>query len=197
MSKKALGLDNSFAVAISFISNPFFVLPFAVIISNLNYMISDLGALLMFLLLSTIPVFYFYTYEILNHKEHHLHYVSISRNNRSQIYLIGIATFVLTTLLFFHLGNIFWFYHGLLFVIFIASAYLLNKYIDKLSMHAASFAFVTLYMADRINIAFALLFFIIPLVYWSRIKLHKHTWLQLFLGASLGMVFGLLSWTIP
>jgi len=90
----------------------------------------------------------------------------------------------------------FWTLHALVFLIGTSLFYLINKYIGKASMHAAAYTFSILYLADRVSMSFAILFIGLPIIFWSRIKLHKHSWLELLLGTSIGMIIGLLSWTI-
>jgi len=78
--------------------------------------------------------------------------------------------------------------------VFFSMMYLINKYIDKVSMHAATFTFAIFYLIDKSSTLFILFILFLPLIFWSRWKLHKHTEFQLFLGAMVGVLIGLISW---
>lgn len=196
MTKQGLKFEKFWAQFISTLFNPFFVIIFTFTAANYSILINQFGEFLLFLSIVFLPVFVIYIQVILKHKKHPIHFISIERTQRDKIYLIGVYSLLFATIIFANFNLSFWFLHSILLAIYISTLYLVNKYIDKASVHASTFAFAVLYLTDKVNLAYALLFFILPLIFWSRIELHKHTWIQLLLGAVIGMVIGLLSWSI-
>ena len=188
-------LNSTFlAKVLSLISNPFLIIFVGVLIGDSEFIFEQPGELLMFIIVGLSLPLIVYINEMLKHKEHFWHYVSLSRESRFPVYLISIYSAFFNIVVFSYLHLSFWVFQGILVFVLFSAMYLVNRYIDKVSMHAAAFTFASFYLIDKASTAFILLLFLLPLVYWSRIKLHRHTTFQLFLGTMIGLFIGLLSW---
>lgn len=135
-----------------------------------------------------------YAYQLLKHRSDFVKYFDIPRKERDFIYVAGSFAFLFNAILFTYFQNVAWFFKSMLIVIFLGVFFFVNKYVDKASMHAGAFTFGIVYLVGSYGQLFSLGLIILPLVYWARIKLHKHTWKQLFLGTLLGLFMGLLAW---
>lgn len=195
--KKTLKLDIFFAHAISWILNPFLIFPIVFVISHLNYINLNPGAFIFFSLVGCLPIFFYYLYIEHKHKEDPWQFfITIPRERRNTILLMAVYTFLFNAIIFSSVYDLFWQKISILMVVFAGLMYLANKYFDKASWHAGVFAFSVFYLADKISLAFSFLLILLPILYWARILLNKHTWLQLYLGTVVGLIMGLLSWTI-
>ena len=148
-----------------------------------------------FLSVGGIPVLVYFIYTYFRERDQE---IDPGREARQSIYLLAVFSFTLTTVIFGTelLTNDFWFNMGMLMAIFFALGFLIDKYFDKYSMHMATFAFMVMLLIDNANPGFALLFMLTPVIIWSRLELHRHTWLQIMWGWALGLAVGLLAWTL-
>lgn len=135
-----------------------------------------------------------YAYQLFKHGSNFAKYIDVTRKDRDFIYVAGLFAFLFNAILFSYFLNPMWFFKSMLIVIFLGTFFFVNKYVDKASMHAGAFTFGIVYLVGSYGQIFSLGLVILPLVYWARIKLHKHTWKQLFLGTLLGLFMGLLAW---
>jgi len=188
--------EHSLAIAISAFTNPFILLLFVLTVTNWSSILNSFDNFALFVVITVLPTFLYYINLIRQHKKHPLHFVAISQDKRNSLYLLCIFCLAFNIVFFAYVQDRFWTLHALVFLIGTSLFYLINKYIGKASMHAAAYTFSILYLADRVSMSFAILFIGLPIIFWSRIKLHKHSWLELLLGTSIGMIIGLLSWTI-
>lgn len=198
MSKpKKTNIDIILAQAVSWALNPFFIFPIAFIFSHLDYINYNPWAFVFFILVGGFPILFYYLYVEHKHKEKPWQFfISIPRERRNTILLMAVYTFIFNTILFSIFGEVFWQKVSTLLVVYSGLMYLANRYFDKASWHAGVFAFSIFYIADKISLAFTFLLILLPVLYWARILLHKHTWLQLYMGTVIGLVIGILSWTI-
>lgn len=189
-------LTKLVAIIISTISNPFFVIVVAMVVGNYSLIIAEpVPSFIFFFLVFSLPFIFYFSLLISGAKDW-LHFSVINRKERDLIYLGAVFSSLLTTVLFASTGqNVVWVYNAILLCIFFAVFYMLNRYVDKLSLHAGVYAFSMIYLVDKFGVFFAVLLAAIPIICWARIKLHQHTWLQLLLGTVVGMFVGLLSWT--
>lgn len=189
-------VSKSIAVIISTVTNPFFVLYLSLILGNFSLIISEPNQSLIFLIINlTLPVV-FYIYTLLSNKQSILHFPTVIREDRYLIFLSAVFSSLISTILFsFTSQNIAWVYNSMLICIIFAIYYMINKYIDKISLHAGIFCFSMIYLTDKAGVLFAIFLALLPLICWARIKLHQHTWFQLLLGSGIGMFLGLLAWT--
>lgn len=153
----------------------------------------DFGAYLFYMFVIYFPLaIYLLWFVYVKHKGN-IQLLVWNRNERNGIYLLGAYTSLFATIFFTPLAINFWIINSFLSFLIFGSFYLLNKYIDKASLHAGIYSYLVIYLAN-FNLLFLFLLIFLPLIYWSRIILHKHTWLQLFLGSVVGMFIGILSW---
>lgn len=61
-------------------------------------------------------------------------------------------------------------------------------YYWKVSLHTLFFSMTVIMLAAYINQSLILMFILLPVLYWCRITLHKHTPSQLFLGTLLPII---------
>ena len=135
--------------------------------------------------------------EFYGYVREHDNEIDPGREARQTIYLLAVFTFTLNAVIFGTdlIPNVFFANLAMVVAILFAASYLINKYIDKLSMHVAMYAFVVMLLTGKVNNSFAILFIFLPVIIWSRIVLKKHTWLQILLGLAIGMAIGILAWT--
>ncbi len=183
------------ASIISVLLNPFLVLTLTLIFGNLTRSDTLFGPALFLLILVVLLPFVIYTYFISRDKKSFFKFHNLTRVRRDLVYLFGIFTSFLTTILFLHLGLVYWFNNSLVLFILGSSMYLINKYLDKISVHSSVLSFCIIYLIDKVSIYLIFLMLLIPLVYWSRRTLHQHTLLQLFMGTIVGLLIGLLTWS--
>jgi len=181
------------ALIISAITNPFVLLIVGFYYAN---RLEDAGwSIFLFIVTGTFLPSIVYISKLVKHRTNLFKFVSIPQKDRDPIYLTAIYSFIFNFVIFNYIGDAYWVYNSMLVIIYLGIMYLVNRYIDKASVHASTLSFVTLYLIDKVDVRFSILLLVLPLVYWSRIRLHKHTWLQLFLGTGIGMLIGLLAWT--
>lgn len=180
---------------LSVVLNPFLVLTLTLVLANLNRSDTLFGPALFLLIFVVLIPFILYTYIVSKDKKSFFKFHNLSRERRDLVYLFGIFTTFLTSIIFLHLELSYWFLNSLVLFILASTMFLINKYIDKISVHTAVLSFSILYLIDKVSINLIILFLLLPLVYWSRRVLHKHTKLQLFTGMVIGMGVGLLTWS--
>ncbi len=197
IKKKEIDIEVILAQTISWLLNPFFILPVALIAAHLKDINSNPMPFVFFVCVGGLPIFFFYLYSEYLHKEKPWEFfINLSRERRNTPLLVGIYSFLFNTILFSIFGEYLWVKISILLVIYAGIMYLANKYIDKASWHAGVLAFSIFYIADKISLVFAFALILMPVIFWARVLLHKHTWLQLYLGTVIGLVIGILSWTI-
>lgn len=199
MSKKLkrTNIDIILAQIISWILNPFFILPVTLIASHLTSININPMPFIFFVCVSGLPIFFYYLHYEHKHKQKPWEFfINLPRHERNLPLIVGIYTFLFSTILLTAFNQLLWEKISVLFVIFCGFMYLANRYIDKASWHAAVLAFCIFYLADKISLIYVFGLLLLPIIFWTRIVLHKHSWLQLYLGTVIGLVIGLLSWTI-
>lgn len=189
-------IDIFTATFFSAVFNPFIVIIPTIVIAFFAQIQVLPGAFLFFLCVLFFPVFFYYLEQIYRHKKDYDDIVNLNRSERAPIYLFGVFSSLFNAVIFSHLQQYFWVEVSMLALVVFASIFLINKYIDKLSMHTFFFSLSIMLLIDKINLAYGIFFVVMPIVFWSRITLHKHSWLQLYLGTVLGMIIGLISWMI-
>jgi hypothetical protein len=184
------------ALVVSGATNPFTLLIISLLLGNISLIRGKFSQTLIFFIIGfSLPII-FYFQQIFRHKKHILHFVALSQSSRTPVFLAAIFSSMANVWLFSSTNQEnTWIMNAMLLTILFAVFYLVNKYIDKASLHTGAFSFTMIYLADRAGIIFAIFLAALPLICWARIKLHKHTWFQLLLGSALGMFIGLLSWT--
>jgi hypothetical protein len=184
------------AKVVSMITNPALILFIALFFGNYEQIKAEPSIFFIFLALGLSLPFFTYLYYLSKHKTHVLQFASITRESRHSIFLYTILSFCLVAVLFMYTRQSqFWISNAMFLTILFGAFYLINKFIDKASVHSGVFSLAIFYMAGNISLAYAFFLFILPFICWSRITLHKHTWFQLMLGSVIGMFIGLLSWT--
>ncbi len=199
---KKTNYEKYLAQVVSTLFNPFLMLTIVFFIGNLSYIqVFPEQSLTFFILAITLPLA-FYIYEILKHKTHWLHFVSLERKSRDRVFLAAVYSLIFTIIILSYMQEYYWLRLSIILLIFVGAIFLVNKYIDKISMHAGVFGFAAIYFIDKIQSPENLFFFFsltvlaFPIIFWARIKLHKHTILQLMLGTSLGVFIGFLAWLL-
>lgn len=194
---KKTNVDIVLAQIVSWILNPFFILPATIIASHLTSININPMPFIFFVCISGFPIFFYYLYYEHKHKEKPWEFfINLSRQDRNTPLIVAIYTFLFSTILLTIFNQLLWEKISVLFVVFSGLMFLANRYIDKASWHAAVLAFCVLYVADKISLIYLFGLILLPIIFWARILLHKHTWLQLYLGTVIGLVIGILSWTI-
>lgn len=169
-----------------------FVLIFLLELSTEQVAGSKLAAHLTIFLFVMIPVFIVYYLRLMKDNKLLVPSISLDRRDRFYVYTIAVFGFTgagfvlqviespLTTL-------------TILFSIFFAAMFLINEYLDKVSMHSASCTFLVFFLTFHYYIEAAVLIILLPVIFWSRMALRRHTLLQLVLGVVVGATMGLLS----
>jgi len=192
-------IDTVFAKFISIVFNPFIVLVTAIVLGNLAWVQNEIGPLLFIIAVMIFLPLIAYVLKIehtTSKKGNFFHFHNLLRSERNGLFLLALYIDFISILMFSYLGITYWMLHSIIAFILIGIIYLSNKYVDKVSIHAAIFTFSIFYLVNRVDTIFSLFLIALPIIMWARIKLHQHTWVQLFLGVVIGMAIGLLSWTI-
>jgi len=199
MTKKVRGINIDVVLAqfLSWMLNPFFILPFTIVASHLREINANPMPFIFFVCVGTLPIFFFYLHYEHKHKEKPWQFfINLPRESRSTPLIVAIYSFLFCTILLSIFNQLLWEKISILFVVFAGVMYLANRYIDKASWHAAVLAFCIFYIADKISLDYVFGLLLLPVMFWARILLHKHTWVQLYLGTVIGLIIGILSWTI-
>lgn len=186
--------EKLIAKVVSMGTFPLITLIIALTAGSLSDVVENSTLLFVFLGVGFSTIGIVYSYQLLKHKGKLAEYVDIPRKERDFIYVAGAFSFLFNAVLFSYLQNQVWFFKSIIVVIFLSVFFFINKYLDKASMHAGAYTFGVVYLIESYGQIFSLGLILLPLIYWSRIKLHKHTWRQLFLGTILGLFMGLLAW---
>ena len=189
-------IDKNFAKIVTVIFNPFLVITGALILGNLMWVELKTGPVIFIIAVLIFLPFIIYTLKVSATKKNFWHPHNLLREERHSIYLFGIYVSLAVTLAFGYINEIYWMMHGILAFLLISLLYILNKYLDKASVHTAVFCFSVFYLTDKLDTSFGLFLIALPIIMWARVTLHQHTWIQLFLGIVIGMSVGLLSWVI-
>lgn len=189
--------DIKVAKFISGITHPLFILIFGLSFALFDIVIKhNPFEYVAFLFLVTVIPVYFYLWQLYKEKRNGNGSFSLTRENRNPVYLAAFLGAVFTVIICkaFNL-NLFWMYNGMLLCIFFGVLYFVNKFIDKISLHAYVWSFVIIYLANAVSLYWLIGLLMLPFIAQARIVLEKHNKFQLFLGTSLGMFIALISWT--
>ncbi|MEK7605298.1 MAG: hypothetical protein AAB478_02105 [Patescibacteria group bacterium] len=177
-----------FARLVSFLFNPYFLIipvPYLLVLRETgDGVIAMQWTLfsLFFLAIVGIAVFVLF-------KRGYFSDLDISKKEQRPLFFLLVCVFAICYFLglFYLRGPLVLFISlsGLFFSLLVFS-FLVTKV--KASIHVATitamiFSFSVLYGGQ-----FFLLLFLIPLIGWSRIKIHRHTWIEVMVGAVLGIV---------
>ncbi len=188
--------ETNFAKIVSIIFNPFLVLTLALVLGNLIWVQLHTGPVIFVISVLIFLPFIVYTAKISTKKAGFWHPHNLLRKERDSVYIFGMFASLISILAFSYIGINYWLGNSFIAFLLIALLFLVNKYIDKASVHTAVFCFSVFYLTDKFDTSIGLFLIALPIIMWARVKLHQHTWVQLFLGIIVGMLVGLLSWTI-
>ena len=184
---KKINYEKALAQVVSTLSNPFLVLYAVLITGSLTYISKHPESSLTFLILSSILPLVFYIYEILKHKSHWLHFISLDRKHRDRVFVAALYSLIFAMIIMAYMKEYYWMKLSIILIILVGTFLLVNKFIDKISMHTAVFGFACTFMIDKITAPEKIFFFFVltalafPIIFWARIKSHKHTVIQLML----------------
>ncbi len=188
-------MNKSLAQIITYTAEPIIVL--ALLVFGLIYGQPPTAALagLTFMIVGFFPLSVFYVKDYLKSRRNT---IDPGRKERNGLYLTGVFSFSFASIIFGSaiMQNELWFYMSMLFAVFFALFYLVNLYFDKASFHAGSFVLTVVVLTSQVDSNFALLLALLPLLFWSRLIMHKHEWVELMWGLALGLSVGLLAWAI-
>lgn len=192
-------IDIKFAKLISLLLNPFIVITFTLVLGNYIWVKDNQGPLIFVIIIMIFLPLIIYTFKLIHVfglKKNILIFKNLKKSERDSILISILFIDVIAILILNYLSEGYWMLNAIVGFILVASLYLANRFIDKVSIHTAIITFSIFYLVDKLGNEFSLFLVILPVIIWSRMKLHKHTWLQLYLGIVIGMMLGLLSWTI-
>lgn len=119
----------------------------------------------------------------------------LSRRNRYSLYVELTLSYAFVALVLTVSGaGMAWVYLSMLMSIYFGLFLLVNTYFDKASQHIGMLILWSMIWIDKVTPLAIIGFALLPLLMWSRIYLHKHTWAQFIWGSSIAMLVGLLSW---
>jgi hypothetical protein len=188
-------MQHRFAQIITYITEPPIVLVLGVMILIMGKPPSEALAAFVFLLCGLSFPLIIFAKDYLTESDSSL---DPSRKERNDMFLAGAFGFSLASILFGSvlLQSSFWFFMSMLLAVFMSLLYLVNLYFDKASIHIATFTLTVVILTVQVNYAIALALVALPLLIWTRITLHKHTWVQIMWGLAIGLAVGLLAWAI-
>ncbi len=188
-------LELQLAKLVSWVFSPVIVTILAAFLVVSQSDLSNFFAACVFLLVGGFFPVAADVYEYLRHRNATL---EPAYQQRNEIYLIALFSFSISSLIFGSaiLTSTFWMNLAMVMAIFFALYYMANKYFAKASLHVGMFCVMAMLLIQHLSLTYALLFTIFPIVVWSRIRLHRHTWAQILVGTAIGMSVGLLTWLI-
>jgi hypothetical protein len=179
---------------ISLITFPISILFIAILWGN-NVQFPGDFKFIFLLLISFIPTAIIYFKELYRDKSLLKPSISLNRVEREKVLGVYFFSLLLSLVLaaIFNLENKF-LHSIIILIIFVGVVYLINKHIGKASLHASSFVFSVLFVAQKLDWTYSLILLGLPVIYWARLKLKQHSKMELLLGTVIGMLVGLLSW---
>lgn len=180
-----------FANLISLVFNPFLFI-YLTIFFNFNKVFTfDSTYKYIFFVVTVAILMLVYLLNTLQIKDHALILHSLNRKDRDNYYLICIflMSFIVLFTNSFTLNQ---FKSILLFFVFYCGMmFLVNHNIDKVSMHVSAFVIFIVTFIHRVSYIGFTFFLFLPLLFWARIYLRKHTLFQLYLGLFVGLLTGI------
>lgn len=110
-----------------------------------------------------------------------------NQNQRLPFYLIAIIGYILGSIIFYIRGETTLFVLSVAYV-GVTSAVTIGNFSTKVSSHSAGVAGPILAITLVYGILALPSFLLLPLVFWSRLKLNAHSFTQLTLGSIIGMI---------
>lgn len=183
------------AQAVSLAFNPLAVFIVGILILAGTSRIADFASAIVLLLVSGTPVILAEIYQYLRSSRVSF---ELNRELRNAVYLTGVISFSLGTVVFGSQirTNIDWFNLSMVLAILWGGLFLVNRFFEKVSLHVTMFTFMLVLLAGQVNMAYSLAMAVLPLIIWARIKLNKHEWIEVMWGLALGLAVGLLSWLV-
>jgi membrane-associated phospholipid phosphatase len=122
--------------------------------------------------------------------------LNIARRDRDSIYLAGLFGFAITSVLVGSaiVMSALWMLISMVMAIYFGLFYVVNRYFTKASQHMGMICFWSVLLMDKVSLVFILVLALAPVVAWSRVYLHRHTWEQIAWGGAIGLSTGLLTW---
>lgn len=176
-----------------------FLITIFIILSN-NYPTNAFNYFFPIILI--FPIAHFFVSELIYANKHtagaKLYFSSPTRKQRDELYLALLIESILLSLVYgsSFITNLFLFELTMITTIFFAIYYMVNKYIDKVSLHVGTYIFCVLLLAHTMTLEYSLALVSLPVIYWAGISTHHHTWYQMMWGSIIGVIAGLLTWTI-
>jgi hypothetical protein len=187
--------ETRVATIISNILNPYYLLPGGLLVLSIGQGASVLVNAIIFITVGLLPLLLLH---VVNYFRSQRDKFELDREQRTPIYLLGVLTFSLNTILFGSSlrNNAYFFSMAMVLAIWFGMHFLVNKYYDKASFHLSTFILISLLLLDQVNPRLGVLLLLLPLLIWSRIKLKMHDRYEILWGISLGFVGGLLIWLV-
>ncbi len=110
-----------------------------------------------------------------------------NQNQRLPFYLIAIIGYIIGSIIFYTRGETTLFVLSVAYV-GVTSAVTIGNFSTKVSSHSAGVAGPLLAVTLVYGVLALPSFLLLPLVFWSRLKLNAHSFTQLTLGAIIGMI---------
>lgn len=110
-----------------------------------------------------------------------------NQNQRLPFYLIAIIGYILGSIIFYIRGETTLFVLSVAYV-GVTSAVAISNFSTKVSSHSAGVAGPLLAITLVYGVLALPSFLLLPLVFWSRLKLNAHSFTQLTLGSIIGMI---------
>lgn len=110
-----------------------------------------------------------------------------NQNQRLPFYLIAIIGYILGSIIFYIRGETTLFVLSVAYV-GVTSAVAISNFSTKVSSHGAGVAGPLLAITLVYGVLALPSFLLLPLVFWSRLKLNAHSFTQLTLGSIIGMI---------
>lgn len=179
------------AKLISIVTNPILTLGVASVIILRSYIHSNWSVFLAILLASFASSILVYLVTLLSYQGNLFKYIDLDRNKRVYIlFSLSLSSIIAAGLFTLEDYSIEVQKLFLIFSILFGLSGILTLFFTKVSMHTLAVSFLIV-CAIPSNIIFSIIgLFALPFVYFARIKLLKHTPLQLFLGVIEGFFLG-------
>jgi len=182
------------AHAISVLTNPLIIIYFMISVSYYDLIVKDISLFYILLFSLYVPTTVYYLMNVIKIDGFKIEKLSLDQNLRNPLFAYLLSTLIINYFFFNYIGTNEYVQLVLVLIIYISLLLFFNKLIDKVSMHASANTLFIMSLASKIDPLFLLLMLMLPLIFWSRIYLHRHTLNQLIFGSLIGLVCGLLIW---
>ncbi|MBW7953924.1 hypothetical protein H3C67_03990 [Candidatus Dojkabacteria bacterium] len=174
---------NKTAVIVSFLLNPLIMVFLQILLIHRVYNIS-LESIFLTTSAFIVPVIGYILFAVVITKR--ADYEFTNKESRFPVLVIALLGLIISIAISLQINSVLTEYLLKFLVIMLILSIL--TYYWKVSFHATFFGLTVLYFASLVSSVLLLLYILLPLLFWARMELKKHTQLQLIIGSLIPLI---------